>query len=288
MVPKLGWVRFRLSRPITEIRTASSARVTLDRAGRWWVSFTAPQPDVPRTETGAAVGLDMGVAHTVTTSDGDHFDMPTLLSPGEARRERCLERKLARQVKGSKRRAATKAKLARLRAREADRRKDWIEQTTTRLVRDYDLIVIEDLAIKNMTRSARGSVDNPGCNVQAKAGLNREITSRAWGLFRRRLEDKAAATPKHHRCRVVAVDAAFTSQRCSHCGEVNRDSRESQAGFRCTTCGHTANADMNAAINILAAGHAVTGRGGNIRPDLSGSPIEASTSAPSGVKGLVA
>ena len=107
----------------------------------------------------------MGVVATVTTSDGVHLHMPKLLSPGEAQRKRRLQRKLARQTKGSNRRARTKLQLAKLSTREADRRRDWIEKTTTTLVRSFDFIAIEDLKVKEMVRSARGTVENPGKNV---------------------------------------------------------------------------------------------------------------------------
>jgi putative transposase len=106
-----------------------------------------------------------------------------------------------------------------------------------------------------MTRSARGTITEPGRNVAAKAGLNRGILRNGWGLLVARLEDKAPG-------RVEKVAAAYTSQRCSACGHVDRDSRESQARFRCTACGYAANADVNAARNI-AAGHAVKARGGD-------------------------
>jgi putative transposase len=112
----------------------------------------------------------------------------------------------------------------------------------------------QDLKIANMTRSARGSIEQPGRNVAQKAGLNREILRSGWGLLVRRLEDKAPG-------RVQKVSPAFTSQRCSACGHIAAGSRESQALFRCVACGYTLNADVNAARNI-AAGHAVTARGG--------------------------
>jgi transposase len=105
-----------------------------------------------------------------------------------------------------------------------------------------------------MTRSAKGTPDSPGRNVKAKAGLNRSISRSGWGLLACRLEDKAPG-------RVEKINPAFTSQRCSACGLVDRESRESQAIFRCTACNFTLNADVNAARNI-AAGYAVTARGG--------------------------
>jgi len=121
--------------------------------------------------------------------------------------------------------------------------------------RRFDVIRVEDLNIRNMTRSAKGTVDAPGKNVRAKAGLNRGIQSSGWGLLVHRLEDKAPG-------RVERVNPAYTSQRCSACGRVDAKSRESQAVFACTACGYACNADVNAARNI-AAGHAVTARGGD-------------------------
>ena len=158
-------------------------------------------------------------------------------------------------MRGSSRRRKVKAQAARLKAREADRRKDWVEKTSTDLARRFDVIRVEDLSVRGMTRSARGTAEAPGVNVAAKAGLNREIQRSGWGLLVRRLEDKAPG-------RVERVDPAFTSQRCSACGRVDRNSRESQALFRCTACNFTLNADVNAARNI-AAGHAVKARGGD-------------------------
>ncbi len=258
VVPKIGRARFWLSRPLPGEH--GMARVTLDRAGRWHVSFAAPQPELKREPTGTAVGLDAGVAATLTTSDGAHLHAPAL-RPGETQRLRRLQRRLARQQNGSKRRAKTKVAIARLKAREADRRRDWIEQTTTGVVRRFDLIAVEDLAVKAMVRSAKGTVSSPGVNVAAKRGLNRAISAQGWSMIRRRLTDKAAT------CGVVvlAVDPAHTSQRCAACGHTSAENRESQAVFGCRACGHRANADVNAAINILAAGLAVTARGGTSR-----------------------
>ena len=132
--------------------------------------------------------------------------------------------------------------------READRRKDWCEKTSTGLARRFDVIRFEDLRIKTMTRSAKGTAGNPGSNVRAKSGLNRAILAQGWGLLVRRTQDKAPG-------RVEKVQAAYTSLRCSACGWIDKNSRDSQAGFCCVNCGFSCNADINASINI-AAGHA--------------------------------
>jgi putative transposase len=257
-VPKCGPVRFCLSRPLPAEH--AMARITSNRSGRWHVSFSAAQPVIERTPTGAAVGSDVGVVATLTTSDGQMFHAPGL-RPGESRRLRRLQRKLARQEKGSKRRDKTRTAIARLKAKEAGRRRDFIEQTTTSLVRDFDLIAAEDLAIKNMVRSAKGTIDTEGAGVAAECGLNRAIFTQGWSRLRRRLVDKAATCE----VTVVAVNPAHTSQRCAACGHTCAENRKNHAVFRCRACGHEANADVNAAVNILAAGLAVTARGGTSR-----------------------
>ena len=260
LIPKCGWVKFRITREWSDITSASSALVPKDRFGRWFVSFTRPAPQMERVATGETVGLDMGIATTVTTSHGRSLNAPKLLSEGERQRKKRLQRKLSRQTTGSNRRKATKLQIAKLSAKEADRRKDWVEKTTTELVRGYDVIAIENLKIKNMTRSARGTTEKPGKNVKQKSGLNRSILDQSWGVFRQRLTDKAinASVPVE----VISINPAYTSQRCSMCGHIDKENRESQAVFCCLLCGHTNNADVNAAQNIIAAGLAVSGRGG--------------------------
>ena len=251
-VPKAGWVRFRWSRAVPE--GAKSYRVTMDRAGRWHIAFAVIPAPVPAPGNGQVVGIDRGVAVSAALSTGEMLHCPGLTARERARLRR-LERKLARARRGSGRRGRVRLAIARLRARETDRRKDWAEKTSTGIARRFDMIRVEDLQIGNMTRSAKGTRGDPGRNVRQKAGLNRGILGSGWGLLVRRLEDKAPG-------RVEKVGPAFTSQRCSACGQVDRDSRESQAVFRCTACGFAGNADVNAAKNI-AAGHVVTARGGD-------------------------
>jgi putative transposase len=254
-VPKLGWVRFRWSRPVPEAR---SYRVTRDRAGRWHVAFAAIPPAIPAPGNGEVVGVDRGVAVSAALSTGELLHAPGL-RPGERRRLRLLERRLARQRKGSRRRAQTKLTVARLRAREADRRRDWVEKTSTDLARRFDLICVEDLDVRGMTRSASGTVERPGRGVRQQAGLNRGILASGWGRLVDRLEHKAPG-------RVHKIAAAYTSQRCSACGHLATESRQSQTAFRCVACAWTGNADYNAARNIAAAGQVVAARGGQGSP----------------------
>src|SRR6204780_4830908 len=250
-VPKAGWVRFRWSRSVPA--DAKSYRVTRDRAGRWHIAFAVIPAPVPAPGNGQAVGIDRGVAVSAALSTGQRLHCPALAARERARLRR-LQRTLARAKRGSNRRGRVRHAIARLRARETDRRKDWVEKTSTDLARRFDVIRVEDLKIPNMTRSARGTRENPGRNVRAKAGLNRGILRSGWGLLVRRLQDKAPG-------RVEKVSAAFTSQWCSACGQVDARSRESQARFVCTACGYAGHADVNAARNITA-GPAVPARGG--------------------------
>ena len=249
--PKAGWVRFGWSRPVPG--GVKSYRVTLDRAGRWHIAFAVIPGTIPGPGTGEVVGLDRGVAVSAALSTGGLRQVPRL-SPGRQRRLRLLQHKLARSQRGSSRRARTKPAVAKLKASEVDARRDWWEKLTTDLARRFDAMRTENLNVRNMTRSVKGTLGEPGRGVARKASPNREILASGWGLLERRLEEKAPG-------RVERVNPAFTSQSCSACGSVDRRSRESQAVFRCRSCGFACDADLNAARNI-AAGHAVTARRG--------------------------
>jgi putative transposase len=250
-IPKVGWVRFRWTRGIPA--TVKSYQVNLDRSGRWHIAFAAIPESVPGPDDGSVVGVDRGVAVSVALSTGELLRVPGLRA-GETKRLHRLQHRLARARRGSNRRARTRLAIARLLARQTDRRRDWVEQTTTDVARRFDTIRVEDLNLRAMTRSARGTVECPGINVAQKRGLNREIHRQGWGLLVARLKDKALG-------RLEFVPAAYTSQRCSDCGHVAPENRKSQAVFQCVACGAgPCNADVNAARNI-AAGRAVTARG---------------------------
>jgi transposase len=167
-IPKAGWVRFAWSRIPPQ---AKSYRVTWDRAGRWHIAFATVPAPIPSPDTGTAVGVDRGVAVSVALSTGELLQVPGL-RPKEADRLLRLQHRLARAQRGSKRRARLKAQIAGLIARQTDRRKDFVEKTSTDLARSFDVVAVEDLNIKAMTASAKGTVDAPGQNVKQKAGLN--------------------------------------------------------------------------------------------------------------------
>jgi putative transposase len=186
--------------------------VTRDHAGCWHIAFAAIPPAIPGPGTGEVVGVDRGVAVSAALSTGELLSVPGL-RPAERRRLKRLERRKARQRKGSNRRARTRLTIARLKGRETARRRDWTEKVSTDLARRFDLIRVEDLDVRATTRSARGTVAQPGRNVRQKAGLNRAILANGWGALLDRLEDKAPG-------RVEKIYPAYTSQRCSACGHV--------------------------------------------------------------------
>lgn len=242
LIPKVGWVKFRRTR---DIPAASSYRVTHDAAGRWHIAFASIPTPIDGPRDGSTVGIDLGVTATLTLSDGAVHQIPKSSSV------RSAARALSRCKRGSNRRKRAKLNLARAHARNADQRKDFLEKATTTVAQNYDLIRIEDLTVGNLTKSARGTKTSPGRNVRQKSALNRAILDSGWGTFSTRLSQKALG-------RVEKVNPRFTSQRCSVCQHVARESRKSQALFQCVACGHTSNADLNAAKNI-AAGLAVRG-----------------------------
>jgi putative transposase len=239
-VPKVGWVRFHWTRAVPA--GVKSYRVTLDRAGRWHVAFAYIPDSIPGPADGSVVGVDRGVAVTAALSTGELLHAPSL-TPGEQIRLRRLQQRLARAQRASNRRQRTKVAIARIKAREADRRRDWVEKTTTDLARRFDSIRVEALDVRAMTRSARGTVDQPGVRVAQKRGLNRAISRQGWGQLVGRLDQKIAGRLERVR------------------GHVAPENRKSQAVFACVACkAGPCNADVNAARNI-AAGRAVAAQG---------------------------
>jgi putative transposase len=244
-VPGCGQVRFRLTKG-HGLPEAKTFRVTF-RNRQWHAAFAIVSNPIPAPGTGEVIGVDRGVVITAALSDGRLLNCPQL-TDAERARHRKHQRRAARAPKGSDRRAAEYAKAARIKAKEAALRQDWVEKTSTMLATAFDLIRFEKLHIKNMTTSARGTAAEPGRDVAAKAGLNRATLAQGWGMLRSRTEQKAPG-------RVEDVPAPYTSLRRSACGWIEKRSRKSHAEFSCVSCGFACNADTNASLNI-AAGHA--------------------------------
>ncbi|WP_432870374.1 RNA-guided endonuclease InsQ/TnpB family protein [Microbispora rosea] len=246
----IGHVRVHQHRPVRgRVKTISIKR----EGTRWYVILSCGYvPAEPLPQTGAAVGLDMGVASLVTTSDGNPLDNPRHLE-ASAGRLAAAQRALARRKRGSRRRRKAVARVAALHAKVRRQRLDYAHKQALTLVCDYDVIVHEDLQIANMTRSASGTIETPGRNVAQKSGLNRSILDAGWGVFLRVLAYKAESAGRE----LIAVNPANTSRTCSRCGHCAKDNRRTQAEFACKACGHTAHADVNAAKNVLRAGLAL-------------------------------
>ncbi|SEL65385.1 RNA-guided endonuclease InsQ/TnpB family protein [Ectothiorhodospira marina] len=258
-LPKLGWVRYRNSRKVVgEVRN-----VTVSLSGRrWHVSIqTRQEIEDPRHPARSIVGMDMGVACFAALSSGE------IIAPAHAlkKRQRQLaraQRAMSRKVKFSNNWKKAKARIQRIHTRIGHARRDFLHKTSTAISQNHAVVVIEDLQVRNMSKSAAGTVDLPGRNVRAKSGLNRSILDQGWAEFRRQLEYKQTWRGGM----VIAVNPRNTSRMCPACGHVDKANRKTQARFKCVACGHTAHADVNAANNVLAAGHAVMACGGDVRP----------------------
>lgn len=258
-LPKLGWVRYRNSRKVVgEVRNVT---VSLS-GGRWHVSIqTRQEIEDPRHPARSIVGMDMGVACFAALSSGE------IIAPAHAlkKRQRQLargQRAMSRKVKFSNNWKKAKARIQRIHTRIGHARRDFLHKTSTAISQNHAVVVIEDLQVRNMSKSAAGTVHLPGRNVRAKSGLNRSILDQGWFEFRRQLEYKQAWRGGM----VIAVNPRNTSRMCPACGHVDKANRKTQARFKCVACGHTAHADVNAANNVLAAGHAVMACGGDVRP----------------------
>ncbi|MHB5535482.1 RNA-guided endonuclease InsQ/TnpB family protein, partial [Klebsiella pneumoniae] len=223
------------------------------------VEMVVEQPAHPST---SAVGLDTGVSKLATLSDGTVFEPVNSFKQNQSRLAR-LQRQLARKVKFSANWKKQKARISRLHSHIANIRRDYLHKVTTTVSKNHAMIVIEDLKVSNMSKSAAGTVDEPGRNVASKSGLNRAILDQGWYEMRRQLEYKQ----RWRGGEVLAVNPAYTSQKCACCGHTAKENRQSQAKFVCTVCGYEANADANGARNILAAGHAVLACGGKVQSD---------------------
>ncbi|GII14272.1 RNA-guided endonuclease InsQ/TnpB family protein [Planomonospora parontospora] len=246
----IGHVRVNQHRPVRgRVKTISVKR----EGRRWYVVLSCDDvPAEPLPATGAVAGIDLGVVSLVTTSDGTHVANPRHLA-ATADRLATAQRDLARKKRGSQRRRKAVARVAALHAKVRRQRLDHAHKAALALVRDYDMIVHEDLRIANMTRSASGTIEAPGRNVAAKAGLNRSILDAGWGVFLQVLAYKAESAGRE----LIAVNPADTSRACARCGHCAKENRVTQAAFVCTACGHEAHADVNAAVNILRAGLAL-------------------------------
>jgi len=249
-LPKLGWVRFRKSRDIPgELRNVTVSC----SAGKWFISIqTKREVSDPVPEATTAVGIDVGIARFATLSDGSCFEPLSSFKRHEQRLAR-YQRAMSRKKKYSNNWQKAKAKVQKLNGRIADVRRDYLHKCSTTISKSHAMVCVEDLQVKNMSRSASGTTERPGKNVRAKSGLNKAILDQGWSEFRRQLEYKLTWNGGWF----IAVPSQNTSRMCPVCGHVSADNRKTQAQFHCVECGYAEHADLVGAMNILARGHRV-------------------------------
>jgi putative transposase len=246
-VQGIGHLSYRTSR--RGIRGTPKTLI-VKREGRRWFAVLQCEMDRPEplSPAGADVGLDLGVCELVATSDGAFIRNPRHFARGRDRLA-AEQRVLARKLKWSGRRRAQVQRVAACHRTIANQRRDHAHRMSRALVNAYDLICHEDLRIRNMVRSASGTIDVPGTKVAQKSGLNRSIHDAGWAQLIAMITSKAEEAGRA----VIAMDPRHTSQRCASCGHTEAANRV-EATFRCLACGHVDHADTNAAINILRAG----------------------------------
>jgi putative transposase len=248
-LPKVGRVRFIKSRDIN----GTPKNITISRRGKhWFVSIqTEQEVEKPVQASSSSVGIDAGIVRFATLSDGTYYEPMNSFRKLE-KKLACEQKKLSRKVKFSNNWYKQKGRITRLHIHIADCRNDYLHKVSTPISKSHAVVIMEDLKIRNMSASAKGSIEEPGRKVKQKSGLNKSVLDQGWHSFRKMLEYKLAwaggtllTVPPHH-----------TSQTCPVCGHESKGNRVSQSEFRCEECRFVGNADHVAAINILRAGHA--------------------------------
>ena len=256
-LPKLGWIRTRNSREI--LGTAKNVTVS-SKGGKWFVSIQTErevEPSIPVSTT--AIGIDVGIARFATMSDGS-FVAPLNSFKKHQQRLAKYQRRMSRKVKFSRNWKKAKARIQKIHTGIANARKDFLHKTTTTISQNHALVCVEDLQVRNMSSSSKGTVENPGKKAAQKSGLNRAIQDQGWGEFSRQLEYKLGWNGGT----LLAVPPHNTSRTCPSCGHISKDNRLTQAQFLCVDCGYENNADVVGAINVLARGHRVLACGESV------------------------
>ena len=269
-LPKLGWLRYRNSRDVL----GAVRNVTVSSSGGTWFVLIQTEREVeqPIPSATSAIGIDVGIARVATFSDG------TFLAPLNSFRTHAVrlaryQRAMSRKVKFSKNWHRAKRRVQTIHTRITNARRDFLHKATTSISQNHAMVCIEDLQVRNMSKSSRGSAEKPGRNVRAKSGLNTSILDQGWAEFRRQLDYKLQWNGGW----LVAVPPQYTSRTCPCCGHVSGDNRRTQAQFLCVGCGYVNHADVVGAMNILARGHRVAACGEVVHsgPSMKQEPTEA-------------
>ena len=257
-LPKLGWMRYRNSRDVL----GGVKNVTISHScGKWFVSIQTER-DVEQSlpQATSAIGIDVGVVRFATMSDGNHIESLNSFKKHQQRLAR-YQRRMSRKVKFSNNWKNAKARIQKIHTAIANARRDYLHKATTTISQNHALVCIEDLQVRNMSKSSKGSIDQPGKMVKQKSGLNRAILDQGWGEFRRQLEYKVGWQGGI----LLAVPAHHTSQTCPACGHVAKENRLTQARFECVDCGYENHADLIGAINILERGYRLLACGESVQ-----------------------
>ncbi|MDN0077689.1 transposase [Crenobacter sp. SG2303] len=247
-LPKLGWLRYRHSRDVLgEVKQVTVSA----NGGKWFVSIQTEREVEQPVPNGGAVGIDLGIARFATLSDGTFYAPLNSFKRYESALRKA-QQAMSRKTKFSRNWQKAKARVQRLHARIGNARHDYLHKATTTISQNHALVCIEDLPVRNMSKSAAGTTEQPGKHVRAKSGLNKAILDQGGFEFRRQLDYQLAWHGGH----LIAVPAQNTSQTCPCCGHVSADNRRTQARFVCVQCGVEDNADRVGALNVLRAGHA--------------------------------
>jgi putative transposase len=240
-IPGVGRVNLRKGRRVPPHGRAWLVR----KRGRWYAQFECERVVEPLESRGRAVGLDRGITVLLAASDGRQVENPRYIEQARLALERA-QRVVSKRKRRSKNRAKAVANLARVHEKIARQRRNYAHVVSRQLVDEYDTIVLEKLQVRNMTRSAKGTVEHPGRNVAAKAGLNRALLDAGFSMIAQLIAEKAERAARQ----IIYVDPHYSSQTCAQCGHVAAENR-SGIRFRCIACGHADHADVNAARVIL-------------------------------------
>lgn len=249
-LPKIGSVRFVSSREIEgQIKNATITK----RVDGYYISFqTEIETTVFQTRRNP-IGIDRGVRTMSMTSDGECLEIPLEKIRLLEENLRRAQKSLSRKSNGSKNRSKHRIRVAKIHQKITNVRNDSLHKISTQLAKSHGMIVLEDLKVKNMSASAKGTPEEPGKKVKQKSGLNRSIIRQGWGELERQLAYKLLWSGGE----LIKVKPHFTSQACNQCGHIEKTNR-SKENFACRSCGHKDHADINAAKNILALGHRAT------------------------------
>ena len=248
-LPKIGWIRYRNSRAIVgEMKNVTVSR----KCGKWYISVQTEFEQKTPQPKGGEIGIDIGIVRFATLSNGEHFEPINAFKNLKGKLVK-LQKQFKHKTKFSKNWQKLKAKIAKLHHKISNIRKNYLHQISSQISQSHAIVYVEDLQVTNMSKSAKGDVEQHGKNVKQKSGLNRMILDQSWFEFRQQLDYKLLWNGGH----LVAVPPQNTSRTCPCCGYTAKENRQTQADFECVECGYTENADVAGAINILRRGHEI-------------------------------